>query len=121
MAEGEPEHSKHSEAVGVFILWLGALLPLVGREPAEDIEGERSEDEDPEGVNVDISGKGVQKGHEGAAGLGLMYRIEMPKFIQGIVKANAEALEEVMEMSAMTKSDLSSQTSPSIPFQLPGE
>ena len=47
--------------------------------------------------------------------------MEMPRFIHGMVKAKALAREEVMEMSAMTKSDFPSHTSPSIPFQFPGD
>ena len=66
--------------------------------------------------------KGSKKARrDGAAALGLTYRIEIPRFSQGMVNAKAEALDEVMEISAMQKSAVPSITSPSIPFQLPGE
>ena len=66
--------------------------------------------------------KGSKKARrDGAAALGLVYRIEIPRFSQGMVNAKAEALEEVMEISAMQKSATPSITSPSIPFQLPGD
>ena len=58
---------------------------------------------------------------DGAAALGLMYKIEMPRFNQGIVKEKAAALEEVMEISAIQKSAVPSITSPSMPFQFPGD
>ena len=58
---------------------------------------------------------------EGAAGLGWMYRMEMPRLSQGIVNANALSLDDVIDMSAMTKSATPSSTSPSIPFQFPGD
>jgi hypothetical protein len=58
---------------------------------------------------------------DGGAALGLTYRIEIPRLSQGMVKAKAEALEEVMEISAMQKSAVLSITSPNIPFQLPGD
>jgi hypothetical protein len=63
--------------------------------------------------------KGSKKARrEGAAALGLTYRIEIPRFSQGMLNAKAEALDEI---SAMQKSAVPSITSPSIPFQLPGE
>jgi hypothetical protein len=66
--------------------------------------------------------KGSKKARrDGAAALGLVYRIEIPRFSQGMVNAKAEALEEVMEISAMQKSATPSITSPNIPFQLPGD
>ena len=66
--------------------------------------------------------KGSKKARrDGAAALGLTYRIEIPRFSQGMVNAKAEALEEVMEISAMQKSATRSITSPNIPFQLPGD
>ena len=66
--------------------------------------------------------KGSKKARrDGAAALGLVYRIEIPRFSQGMVKAKAEALEEVMEISAMQKSATPSITSPNMPFQLPGD
>ena len=58
---------------------------------------------------------------DGGAALGLTYRIEIPRLSQGMVKAKAEALEEVMEISAIQKSAVLSITSPNIPFQLPGD
>ena len=45
--------------------------------------------------------------------------MEMPRFNHGMVKANALALEDVMEMSAMTKSAVPSATSPNMPFHCP--
>jgi hypothetical protein len=51
----------------------------------------------------------------------LTYRIEIPRLSQGMVNAKAEALEEVMEISAIQKSAVLSITSPNIPFQLPGD
>ena len=66
--------------------------------------------------------KGSKKARrDGAAALGLVYRIEIPRFSQGMVNAKAEALEEVMEISAMQKSATPSITSPNMPFQLPGD
>ena len=67
--------------------------------------------------------KGSKKARrDGAAALGLVYRIEIPRFSQGMVNAKAEALEEVMEISAMQKSAIPTITSPSMaPFQLPGD
>ena len=56
---------------------------------------------------------------DGAAALGLTYRIEIPRFSQGMVNAKAEALEEVMDISAIQKSAVPSITSPNMPFQLP--
>ena len=58
---------------------------------------------------------------EGGAALGFTYRIDIPKFIQGRENENADALAGVTLMSAIAKSALSSITSPSIPFQLPGD
>ena len=58
---------------------------------------------------------------DGGAALGLTYRIEIPRLSQGMLKEKAEALDEVMDMSAMQKSAVPSLTSPNIPFQLPGE
>ena len=58
---------------------------------------------------------------DGAAALGFMYKIEMPRLSQGIVKAKEDALSDVMDISAMQKSAVPSITSPSIPFQFPGE
>ena len=66
--------------------------------------------------------KGSKKARrDGAAALGLTYRIEIPRFSQGMENEKAEALDDVMETSAMQKSAVPSITSPSIPFQLPGE
>ena len=66
--------------------------------------------------------KGSKKARsEGAAALGFVYRMEIPRLSQGMVNAKAEALEEVIETSAMQKSAVPSITSPSIPFQLPGD
>ena len=66
--------------------------------------------------------KGSKKARrDGAAALGLVYRIEIPRFSQGMVNAKAEALEEVIEISAMQKSATPSITSPNMPFQLPGD
>ena len=45
----------------------------------------------------------------------------MPRLSQGMVKAKALALDEVIDISAITKSAISSLTSPSIPFQFPGD
>ena len=58
---------------------------------------------------------------DGGAALGLTYKIEIPRLSQGMVNAKAEALEEVMEISAIQKSAVLSITSPNIPFQLPGD
>ena len=49
------------------------------------------------------------------------YRMEIPRFIQGVLKEKDLALADVMEMSAMQKSATSSSISPNIPFQCPGE
>ena len=57
---------------------------------------------------------------EGGAGLGCTYRIEIPRFIHGMVNFTAEARLLVMEMSAMAKSARPSSTSPINPFQFPG-
>jgi hypothetical protein len=66
--------------------------------------------------------KGSKKARrDGAGALGLVYKIEIPRFSQGIVNAKAEALEDVMEISAMQRSATPSITSPKIPFQLPGD
>ena len=66
--------------------------------------------------------KGSRKAsRDGGAALGFTYRIEIPRLIQGMLKAKFEALFEVMEMSAMAKSAVPSMTSPSIPLKLPGE
>ncbi len=65
--------------------------------------------------------KGSRKASmEGGAGRGRVYRIEMPRFIHGIVNFTAEARLLVMEMSAMAKSAVPSSTSPIMPFQFPG-
>ena len=56
---------------------------------------------------------------DGAAALGWMYRMEMPRLSQGMLKEKAAEREEVMEMSAIQKSAVPSMTSPNIPFQLP--
>ena len=66
--------------------------------------------------------KGSRKAmREGAAGRGRMYKMEMPRLSQGMVKAKASARLDVMEMSAITKSATPSATSPSMPFQFPGD
>ena len=45
----------------------------------------------------------------------------MPRLSQGMLNEKAAALAEVIEISAMQKSATPSITSPSIPFQLPGD
>ena len=46
--------------------------------------------------------KGSKKARrDGAAAQGLVYKIEIPMFSQGMVNAKAEVLEELMEISAM--------------------
>ena len=68
MAEGEPEAAEHGEAVGVLVLGLGPLLPLVGREAAQDVHREGGEDEHPEGVHVHVRREGVQESEQGGGG-----------------------------------------------------
>ena len=58
---------------------------------------------------------------EGAAARGLTYSMEIPRFIQGMLKAKFDALTEVMEMSAIAKSAVPSITSPNMPLKLPGD
>ena len=47
--------------------------------------------------------------------------MEIPRLIQGMLKAKLEALTEVIEMSPMAKSAVPSMTSPNIPLKFPGE
>ena len=62
MTKCKPKASWHSEAICVFIIWIWSLLPLVGGESSQDIHRQGGEEEDTQGVHVDIRGEGVQEG-----------------------------------------------------------
>ena len=67
MTEGKPEAAEHGEAVGELLPLL-PLVPLVGGEPAQDEHGEGGDEEDAQGVDVDVGGEGVEEGEEGGGG-----------------------------------------------------
>ena len=68
MSESKPEAAEHGEAVGVLVLLVLSFVPLVGGEPAEHKHGEGRHEEDPECVDVDVGGEGVEEGEEGGGG-----------------------------------------------------
>ena len=137
--QNEPERVEEIVLVLVLCRILDTVVrlqPLVGGEPRQHVYCEGDEDKHQQGRHVHLhSGaqlvggnsrvltslvKGSRKARrEGGAARGLTYKMEMPRFIQGIEKAKSRARSLVMLMSAMQKSAVPSITSPSIPFQLP--